>query len=207
METPRDADTRQRLLRQAAHQFARLGYDAASLREIAGRAGIRAATVYNYFPEGKTQLYEEILATVSSLLVERIAHRYGQNTGLSAEDVIIQMCAAFWDFCEEHPDYATLLLREAFDAENSPLMGDGGSAREVVAVCIRYVELAQTRGELSAFDIEAFALWVACYMLGYHGAPALRSNVQRVSWGPQRAREQFVAMVRSLLRGAAMASA
>ena len=46
MET-REAATRHRLLREAAHQFARLGYDAASLREIAGRAGIRAATVYN----------------------------------------------------------------------------------------------------------------------------------------------------------------
>ena len=117
--TTTDAATRQRLLREAAHQFARFGYDAASLRKIAERVGIRAATVYSHFPEGKAQLYEEILATVSSTLTERIAHRYGQNTGLSAEDVIVQMCAAFWDFCQEHPDYATLLLRETFDADNS----------------------------------------------------------------------------------------
>lgn len=206
MET-REAATRHRLLREAAHQFARLGYDAASLREIAGRAGIRAATVYNYFPEGKTQLYEEILATVSALLVERIAHRYGQNTGLSPEDVIIQMCAAFWDFCEDHPDYATLLLREAFDADSARLMGDGGSARQVVAVCIAYVETAQARGELRAFDVEAFSLWVASYMLGYHGAPGLKSHLQRVPWSAERARERFVAMVRSLLRGSAMPSA
>ena len=93
--TTTDAATRQRLLREAAHQFARFGYDAASLRKIAERVGIRAATVYSHFPEGKAQLYEEILATVSSTLTERIAHRYGQNTGLRAEDVIVQMCAAF----------------------------------------------------------------------------------------------------------------
>ena len=206
METMRDVATRQRLLREAAHQFARLGYDAASLRKIADRVGIRAATVYSHFPQGKAQLYEEILATVSSLLTERIARRYGQNTGLAAEDVIVQMCAAFWDFCQEHPDYATLLLRETFDADNSAQMGERGPAREVVAVCIGYVDAAQKRSELPAFDLEAFSLWVASYMLSYHGAPGLKSNLQRRPWSPQRAREQFVAMVRNLLQGTAMAS-
>lgn len=200
--TKTDADTRQRLLREAAYQFARLGYDAASLRKIAERVGIRAATVYSHFPKGKRQLYEEILATVSSTLTERIAHRYGQDTGLSAQDVIVQMCAAFWDFCQEHPDYATLLLRETFDADSSQLMVEGGPARDVVATCIGYVEAAQARGELPAFDVEAFSLWVASYMLSYHGAPGLRSNVQRKPWSPQRAREQFVTMVRNLLQGA-----
>ena len=200
--TTTDAATRQRLLREAAHQFARFGYDAASLRKIAERVGIRAATVYSHFPEGKAQLYEEILATVSSTLTERIARRYGQNTGLRAEDVIVQMCAAFWDFCQEHPDYATLLLRETFDADNSALVGEGGPAREVVAACIGYVEAAQAQSELPAFDVEAFSLWVASYMLSYHGAPGLRSNLQRRPWSPERAREQFVAMVKNLLQGA-----
>lgn len=199
---PTDPATRQRLLREAAHQFARFGYDAASLRKIAERVGIRAASVYSHFPEGKSQLYADILATVSSTLTERIAHRYGQNTGLSPEDVIVQMCAAFWDFCEEHPDYATLLLRETFDADNSTLVGEGGPAREVVAACIGYVEAAQARRELPPFDVEAFSQWVASYMLGYHGAPGLRVNIQRKPWTAARAREQFVTMVRCLVRGA-----
>jgi AcrR family transcriptional regulator len=206
MGSSKDEATRDRLLREAAYHFARLGYDAASLRKIAERVGIRAATVYSHFPAGKAQLYEEILQTVSSLLIDRIARRYGQDTGLSAEDVIVQMCAAFWDFCQEYPDYATLLLRETFDADNSALMGEGGPAREVVAVCIAYVEGAQAQGELPAFDVEAFSLWVATYMLGYHGAPGLRSSLQRRPWSPPRAREQFVTMVRNLLQGAAMTS-
>ncbi|MFO0696189.1 MAG: TetR/AcrR family transcriptional regulator [Polyangiales bacterium] len=204
MGTTRDEATRHRLLREAAYEFARLGYEAASLRKIAERVGIRAATVYSHFPGGKAQLYEDILGTVSSLLLERIARRYGQNTGLSAEDVIVQVCAAFWDFCEEHPDYASLLLRETFDAESSALLRDGGAAREVVAVSLGYVESAQARGELPTFDVEAFSLWVASYMLGYHGAPGLRSGLQRKPWDARRARDQFVEMVRSLLRGHAM---
>ena len=54
----------------------------------------------------------------------------------------------------------------------------------------------------SSFDVEAFSLWAASYMLSYHGAPGLRSNLQRQPWSPGRAREQFVAMVRNLLQGA-----
>ena len=86
-----------------------------------------------------------------------------------------RMRSAFWDFCQEHPDYATLLLRETFDADNSTLVGEGGPAREVVAACIGYVVAAQARSELPAFDVEAFSLWVASYMLSYHGAPGLRN--------------------------------
>lgn len=157
--------------------------------------------MYSHFPDGKAQLYEEILGTVSATLTERIAHRYGQNTGLSPEDVIVQMCAAFWDFCEEHPDYATLLLRETFDTHSATLVGEGGPAREVVAACIGYVEAAQARQELPGFDVEAFSLWVASYMLSYHGAPGLRHNVQREAWSAERARAQFVGMVRALVRG------
>lgn len=197
--------TRDRVLREAANEFARLGYDGASLRKIAERVGIRAASVYSHFPDGKTQLYQEILDTVSALLTERIANRYGQNTGLAAEDVIVQMCAAFWDFCQDHPEFATLLLRESFDAERSPFLGDASPAREVVATAMRYVEAAQGRGELRGFDVEDFSLWVASYMLGFHGAAGLRHAVQRGHEEPSRARARFIAMVRCLLRGTAIA--
>ncbi len=205
MTANKDSATRERLLRESAYQFARLGFDGASLRKMAERVGIKPSTVYSHFPQGKTQLYEEILATVSSLLVEKIANRYGQNTGLQAEDVIVQMCAAFWDFCQEHPDYATLLLRETFESEGSALLGDRGPTKQVVGVCVGYVEAAQTRGELSAFDVEEFGLWIASYMLSYHGAPGLRTNLQRTPWSAERARARFIKMVRALLGGSAMA--
>lgn len=204
MGTTDDPPTRERLLRESAHQFARLGFEGASLRKIAERVGIRPATVYSHFAQGKKQLYEEILATVSTLLIERIANRYGQNTGLAAPDVIVQMCAAFWDFCQEHPDYATLLLRETFETEGAALVGEDGTTRQVVAACFAYVEGAQARGELCAFDLEEFALWVASYMLAYHGAPGLRTNLQREPWSAERARERFVHTVRAMLGGSAM---
>ena len=49
-----------------------------------------------------------------------------------------------------------------------------------------------TFGSDRMFDVEAFSLWVASYMLGYHGAPALRSALERKPRSAVRAREHFV---------------
>ncbi|MFT4050721.1 MAG: TetR family transcriptional regulator [Microbacterium sp.] len=45
-------DTRQRIVAAAAEEFAERGYDGASLRAIAARAGVDAALVHHYFGGG-----------------------------------------------------------------------------------------------------------------------------------------------------------
>lgn len=52
--------TRQRLLDAAEAHFARRGYGATSLGEIAGDVGIRTPSLYKHF-EGKQALYEAVL--------------------------------------------------------------------------------------------------------------------------------------------------
>lgn len=54
------AGTRERLLRQAQRLFARKGYGATSLRELAKVAGVRMFTVQHHFGS-KRQLYAEII--------------------------------------------------------------------------------------------------------------------------------------------------
>lgn len=76
---------------------------------VNGRATARTFSPFGTTSSSKWLTPCETISTVSSLLSERIARRYGPNTGLAAVDVIVQVCAAFWDFCEEHPDYASLL--------------------------------------------------------------------------------------------------
>ena len=62
METMRDVATRQRLLREAAHQFARLGYDAASLRKIA-----------EFFGPGVKNLDMSARATIANMSASELA--------------------------------------------------------------------------------------------------------------------------------------
>lgn len=54
------ADTRQELVNAALHLFAEKGYDGASIRDIARRAGVTEALVYHYF-RSKEHLFEEVI--------------------------------------------------------------------------------------------------------------------------------------------------
>ena len=63
--------TRQKLLHEAARHFARHGYDGASLRRISEGVGIRAASIYNHFPDGKEELYEHIMSAIAEMLLAK----------------------------------------------------------------------------------------------------------------------------------------
>lgn len=56
-----DVSTRARIVRAAADEFAERGYEAASLRAIARRAGVDAALVHHYFDD-KADLFAETVA-------------------------------------------------------------------------------------------------------------------------------------------------
>ncbi|SDG14038.1 DNA-binding transcriptional regulator, AcrR family [Sinosporangium album] len=58
--SPRQSDTRQRLLDEFAAQLLERGYPGISLNEIAQAIGIRKASLYHHFPEGKESLFAEV---------------------------------------------------------------------------------------------------------------------------------------------------
>ena len=64
---PRD-NKRQQLLDAAARHFAEAGYDAASMRDIAAAAGMKAGSMYYYFPSK-----EDLLVAVHEEGIRRIS--------------------------------------------------------------------------------------------------------------------------------------
>jgi AcrR family transcriptional regulator len=54
------SDARERILAAAADEFSERGYDAATMRGIAARAGVDAALVHHYFG-GKSDLFTEVV--------------------------------------------------------------------------------------------------------------------------------------------------
>jgi AcrR family transcriptional regulator len=69
-DTDANASTRERLLRAALQVFAERGYEAATIREICGRAGANVAAVHYHFGD-KRKLYQAIYATLFETLRER----------------------------------------------------------------------------------------------------------------------------------------
>ena len=61
--------TRQHILREAAHEFARLGFDQANINLIAEQACIGKGTIYLYFLRCYEQLHKSNLPAFDPLLL------------------------------------------------------------------------------------------------------------------------------------------
>lgn len=191
-------DTRRRILETASKHFARYGFEGASLRKIAEDAGIKAASIFHHFPDGKTELFDRIFEEIADTIFARIVTRYGADTGLTPEDAIVQMAAAFWDYFDDHPDYAKLILLRASGMDRG-LAAIEGHARAIVTSSRAFICEAQARGDLRTFDPDQFMLWSSAHTLTVHGAPFLSSFLYP-SDPEKKLRASYVAMVRDYVR-------
>jgi AcrR family transcriptional regulator len=149
--------TRHRIMRQAASEFARLGFDQANINVIAEQAGIGKGTIYLYF-ENKRDLFLEMLRSIAQaqLVVIRAA--------LAPEGTLQQrlerLFRAFAHLAEEESDnfnvYMSALygVNRAFQAEATKLL------RDYVAVIALTLDQSQARGEIRIHKVEATALMV-----------------------------------------------
>lgn len=115
MVRPRAADaatTTDRLLAAAEVEFARRGFAAARLADVAAAAGIRRPSLLYHFPS-KQALYEAVVSRVFERLGEALA------AAMTAEgefqDRFEGVVEAFTGFVRANPPFATLILRELLD--------------------------------------------------------------------------------------------
>lgn len=149
--------TRLRIMRVAASEFARLGFDQANINVIAEQAGIGKGTIYLYF-ENKRELF---LAMLRYIAKEQLA---AIRTAIAPEGTIRErlerLFRAFARLAEEESDnfnvYMSALygVNRAFQTEATNLL------REYVAVIALMLEESQSRGEIQSHRKEATALMV-----------------------------------------------
>ena len=149
--------TRRHIMREAASEFARLGFDQANINVIAEQAGIGKGTIYLYF-ESKRDLFLSMLRSIAheQLAVIREA--------LSAEEPIRQrlerLFRTFARLAEDESDsfnvYMSALygVNRAFQSEATKLL------RDYVAVIALMLEQSQARGEIRCHHVEDTALMV-----------------------------------------------
>ena len=79
ISSPRD-NKRQQLLDAAARHFAEAGYDATSMRDIAADAGMKAGSIYYYFPSKENLLlavHEEGIDWISRAVLAALEEKSG----------------------------------------------------------------------------------------------------------------------------------
>lgn len=149
--------TRARIMRVAAGEFARLGFDQANINVIAEQAGIGKGTIYLYF-EHKRDLFLAMLRFIAQaqLAVTRAALAREGTLRHRLERLFL----AFAQLAEEESDHFNVYMsalygvNRAFQAEATKLL------RDYVAVIALMLEQSQARGEIRSQHIEATALQV-----------------------------------------------
>jgi AcrR family transcriptional regulator len=187
-------ERRARILDAAEDLFARRGYDAISLAEVAKTADITKAVIYEHFG-AKTELYISVLEQRSSELVALVYERMdalGESD--SAEDSLRTALDAFFAFAEQQPTAWKLLFR---DPPAQPAVADAcealrATASAAVAERLRRHPAAQAAG-LTASDpqITLAAEFLMSGMIGVasrwhpqHDAPRAEvvESLVRLAW-------------------------
>jgi AcrR family transcriptional regulator len=86
------AQRREQILAAATQAFARTGFTATSLDDIATEAGITRVILYRHF-ESKTDLYQAVLDRVCDLLATRVAGQAGEFTDASIDGLLAAAAA------------------------------------------------------------------------------------------------------------------
>jgi AcrR family transcriptional regulator len=149
--------TRRRIIREAASEFARLGFDQANINVIAEQAGIGKGTIYLYFGS-KRDLFLDMLRFIAREQLAAIRVALAPDGKLQQR--LERLYRAFVHLAEEERDsfnvYMSALygVNRAFQTEATKLL------RDYVAVIALMLEQSQARGEITCNDVEATALMI-----------------------------------------------
>jgi AcrR family transcriptional regulator len=127
----RESRRRDEILDAAVRVFARKGYQAAGVADIAAELGIGHGTFYRYF-ESK----HDAAARVGDRVVERIAEALGNEDPQGSDTVeeyraqVERICSAMFDLIDEQPELMRFFHRESLVVDPDRLAGamDGFAA-------------------------------------------------------------------------------
>jgi AcrR family transcriptional regulator len=172
--------TGEAVLEAARAEFERVGYEAASLRAIAARAGVSAGTVLHHHGDKRELLHAALFADLEAALQVAI-----ESLGDRPLEVELDALArAVFSYYERRPGLSRTLLRESMFADPPWAERFAGQARDVHAAIARLAAAAAARGELradaGAADVALLgAAWLSffyfaliAWVQGAHAEPA-----------------------------------
>lgn len=120
--------TKLRILDAAEEVFAARGFEGASTREIAGRAGVNISSLH-YHWESKETLYVGVLERIYERLVGRVRDDFVvPESKESARAVIARAVGRTFDFYADNPNVPKLLMRRIMDGNGTT----GAAERDVM---------------------------------------------------------------------------
>ncbi len=125
-------EERRALLVAAAEEtFADRGYTQAGLADVATLAGVSKTLLYHYFPDGRPELYREVM---DRLVDEVLAvARQAVRAPTSDEQRLADLVAALIGWFCDHPDAYRLLILEPWGSGDPTVVGQATAVRARLA--------------------------------------------------------------------------
>lgn len=116
----KETDTSAAISRAALQRFAAQGFDATSLREIAGDAGVDVALI-SYRFGGKQGLWNDIVSQAAADLREALDWALDDSEAAGAHQRLAHSARTFLAYLLDRPEVPRLLLRDiTIDSDRSP---------------------------------------------------------------------------------------
>ena len=155
-EQTREA-TRNRIIREAASEFARLGFEQANINTIAEQAGIGKGTIYLYF-ENKRELFLAMLRHIAQ--AQLVSIRTALASEGSLHERLKRLFLAFAHLANEDSDSFNVHMSALYGVNRSFKTEATKLLRDYVAVIALALEQSRVRGEIRVMDVESTALMI-----------------------------------------------
>jgi AcrR family transcriptional regulator len=151
-------DKLDRVKRAARELFTTVGYDEATTRQIANKAGVALGTVFTYATTKR-----DLLFLVSNDLLDEARHRaeasFQRNRNIQYNFVVF--CAVFYKVLHAQPDLSKLVFRELlfYDSGIHAMRAAANRARTLKSIEALVVN-AYERGEIRLSESPDFIAWL-----------------------------------------------
>ncbi len=106
-----DASTRERILEAALTSFSELGFDGATTREIARRAGVNLGLIKYYF-DGKERLWREAVTRAFEQLASGLGDALDDAGGFDDRERLRRVLRRYIRWTARHPEFIRLMHDE-----------------------------------------------------------------------------------------------
>ena len=173
-------DKLDRVKRAARELFTTVGYDEATTRQIAKKAGVALGTVFTYATTKR-----DLLFLVSNDLLDEARHKAEASfqRNRTIQHNFVMFCAVFYRVLHAQPELSKLVFRELLFYDSGihsmrALANRARTSKNIEALVVN----AQERGEIRSPESADFIAWMLfSIFLAEDGALALSSNFRTCS--------------------------
>ncbi len=145
--------TRAAILAAAEQQFARRGFVATRLEDVAAAVDLKRAALFYHFRD-KQSLYDAVVGDAFGSLVARLQEAFVAPESLSAR--VERATEAWVDTVLARPTIARLILRHAAEADEHGTQGIFPNADHFMSMAVAMYEEGRSRGEFKPVHDDPF---------------------------------------------------